>query len=1047
MFGSLLTALFQPEAVGILPLLRARIFSQDGMTSPAEEGKFLAAISRFLYSSAPTLARVDERDLHRKLRSLIGRESGVDFSPVRLLFQLADVFLTERNGLPAFKFWQRNEVIPQGRWEGLGDPIDKLELWRDISLRMDISPIIAAYLVAKGVAFDHPAYHPWRDLLINDQDVLSVVERGLAETHVHLSSLISFQGMIDVFLDPSSGFYIDVIKRLSRRGIVASGVPGGVTSLQALAGLLVLRWWLLDWCACGMDPENGGGGRNGRHGATGGNPRNKCEDGGAGEELKPEILNSLAWLTGESTPLHFLSKLDGACIREYFQVAMQRCAVSAGDFGAGGWSSHVWGGLRKKRNRKDPHPCKAGHCDMDPRLLREALLNERVFLGLVLTRIKEKCSGSKIAELQLALYLQLKNAVYRRMVMSRESVGFRAFRRKFRSMKTFIPEITRSLQTILTSYQLMVLEVRICPDDTHINEIKKRLVTILDTYRRLLAAGPIAGVCPIWNRCSLKKRSRDFEEIPNVPGLWHEFDELLDLRPKCRRPFDHKGARSNGKGCLPRHLEEDDEIPNVPGACGELRGPRRKCRRPFDHQRVTPNGNGGIPPHLGIVAHFTKPDEDAYELALKRRELGWNSPQQDEGEGITRWQVLADQCQSYLTSAMVISSLCERYPELTNYLVGIDVANVETSIPNYVFFPPISLLRDAWRYGGKVGRRKSLGLTFHAGEDFFDLVTILRGISWLLEAFRFLPGDRLGHGLALGVDPEWWYSHYSPVTITLEDEVLNEVWQHHLATEHVIDVGGLARCEERLIALARTWFDNPRVDMHSLRLFFRLRHEAFFLRLLGDGTTRDYFERNRYSPDSERERVLRRLGDRELARALEGRVGGGPYKILAEMVENYFNSPGNLMRGMELRHVVHDREFYRRVARMQEYVTGEVARRGVIVEANISSNFLIMGLDRISDHPVFRWQHRDGDTPALSVSLNTDNPAIFNTSLEMEYGLLFHGALAQGMNREEALNLLERVRQAGLRSAFIPSRKWEDRQEELLALCRLIWKMREEGAE
>ena len=48
-------------------------------------------------------------------------------------------------------------------------------------------------------------------------------------------------------------------------------------------------------------------------------------------------------------------------------------------------------------------------------------------------------------------------------------------------------------------------------------------------------------------------------------------------------------------------------------------------------------------------------------------------------------------------------------------------------------------------------------VTYHAGEDFLDLVDGLRAID---EAVRFLAlqrGDRIGHGLALGVEPAIHY--------------------------------------------------------------------------------------------------------------------------------------------------------------------------------------------------------------------------------------------------------------------------------------------------
>ena len=48
--------------------------------------------------------------------------------------------------------------------------------------------------------------------------------------------------------------------------------------------------------------------------------------------------------------------------------------------------------------------------------------------------------------------------------------------------------------------------------------------------------------------------------------------------------------------------------------------------------------------------------------------------------------------------------------------------------------------------------------TYHAGEDFYDIVDGLRTICEAIDFFRYSMGDRIGHGLALGTDPSTFYS-------------------------------------------------------------------------------------------------------------------------------------------------------------------------------------------------------------------------------------------------------------------------------------------------
>ena len=91
-----------------------------------------------------------------------------------------------------------------------------------------------------------------------------------------------------------------------------------------------------------------------------------------------------------------------------------------------------------------------------------------------------------------------------------------------------------------------------------------------------------------------------------------------------------------------------------------------------------------------------------------------------------------------------------------------------------------------------------------------------------------------------------------------------------------------------------------------------------------------------------------------------------------------------------------------------------VSERGIIVETNPSSNLRMLDLSRVQDLPVLSIL-RDGQTP-VRVTVCTDNPGLYATSVGAEYGILF--AALQGvpnaMGREQALELLEKCRRTGL---------------------------------
>lgn len=101
-------------------------------------------------------------------------------------------------------------------------------------------------------------------------------------------------------------------------------------------------------------------------------------------------------------------------------------------------------------------------------------------------------------------------------------------------------------------------------------------------------------------------------------------------------------------------------------------------------------------------------------------------------------------------------------------VVGLDVAGLETSTPTEVFAPLLRALREPWQIPPSVvpGQRRHsphhFGLSIHAGEEFRHLAEGLRRIDETLRFCSLRAGDRLGHALALGIEPEAWARRSEP---------------------------------------------------------------------------------------------------------------------------------------------------------------------------------------------------------------------------------------------------------------------------------------------
>lgn len=130
------------------------------------------------------------------------------------------------------------------------------------------------------------------------------------------------------------------------------------------------------------------------------------------------------------------------------------------------------------------------------------------------------------------------------------------------------------------------------------------------------------------------------------------------------------------------------------------------------------------PPELRLTAHFIKRAEgtaDEFIRFLALRQSVWKK-------------------------AKVLALLKKNNAKFTEAIVGIDAAASEFDTPPEIFAPAFRLLR----------RKNFEHFTFHAGEDFFHLISGMRAIYEAISFNDLRSGDRIGHATALGLSAEQW---------------------------------------------------------------------------------------------------------------------------------------------------------------------------------------------------------------------------------------------------------------------------------------------------
>lgn len=101
-----------------------------------------------------------------------------------------------------------------------------------------------------------------------------------------------------------------------------------------------------------------------------------------------------------------------------------------------------------------------------------------------------------------------------------------------------------------------------------------------------------------------------------------------------------------------------------------------------------------------------------------------------------------------------------------------------------------------------------------------------------------------------------------------------------------------------------------------------------------------------------------------------------------------------------------------------------VARKGIYVEVNPTSNTAIGDNKELFLHHVMNLNNHElikekEIEHEVMVSINSDDPLIFNTNCENELAYMYHALLEKGYSRERVIAWIEKIREYGINSSFV----------------------------
>lgn len=495
------------------------------------------------------------------------------------------------------------------------------------------------------------------------------------------------------------------------------------------------------------------------------------------------------------------------------------------------------------------------------------------------------------------------------------------------------------------------------------------------------------------------------------------YGRLGKLRNPLRPIFPEASYHVAGEGRKIRALElrtsvDDTAVEIGEGVLSYLRSWKRLQE---------PSFRAGFEPEFGLVFHFIKERDstrawsDGVPPAFCRQT---HAEPQKSGVDVEHGRYVnffAKQCRK----ARALVELIEAEPSCLWVIRGLDVANDELSVPTWVLVPlfrhvldaaaRVSVLRDAG---------PPLRVTAHVGEDFRHLLEGMRRIYEQVHYILDAPSGRLGHAMALGVEPQTWAESVGSVLMPLEERLWDLVWEWRLYTKYRIKAeyaavaprGRLEVLRNQVLCLASRIYPQRHATIEHLAEAHHLLHRfsvpPYTPHFALDGGPDTFLTAARNLTRSGRDERIHWPRD----------VGG--------LLEDYLDREATFRQGQTLIDVpVHADEVVALNA-VQQALRRGIAQNGIVIEVNPSSNLLIGDLLDLRNHPILRLfppVPAEGGPPPVAIAVGSDDPVTFNTQLMREYTLLHETARAAGYSERAVQDWLEAIRCTGMDARFTVS--------------------------
>lgn len=417
-------------------------------------------------------------------------------------------------------------------------------------------------------------------------------------------------------------------------------------------------------------------------------------------------------------------------------------------------------------------------------------------------------------------------------------------------------------------------------------------------------------------------------------------------------------------------------------------------------------------PHIALIFHLKKQeDKHVYEKC-------WVNFENENYEEL----YFMENRKLYEKQVRALNKVRDNISGMSDFIVGIDAASSENDTEPWVFAPIYDIARDSscanmfYKNTNYNKRIKTLGFTFHVGEDFRHILTGLRRIDEVIDNLKFHAGDRIGHGIALGVDIDKWINNNRVVILPRIEYLENLLWAWGIYKDgYYSEAFDVFYIEQEIMKLAKKIYYNiDGITVYNLWLVYKSKFKEFIpnKNLI---KTSDIIKQEDHKPG---------------IKDLFCREGISERRITwnVETLQHASHCRCYLERMLEPIQVEVNYDKVKFFKQLQKIVCNKISTKAIVVETNPTSNISIGQIESIFEHYIHNLNNRglannSKEENSLMVTINSDDPSVFNTNVSNELAYIFYSLQEKGYDRENILQWIDKVRQYGMDSSFIEDNK------------------------